>query len=677
VTQGGRVNFMAQGYQPFTTVNVQVLGPVTSGVNQVRANANCTVFTAFDITPFDPPGNYTVQSTGPSYFGGPMEGSTLTLSAPFVVQQGGPTATSTTTTAQTTTPTGVATCPFPTAYMSNTSIVAGQSITFGGEGFRPGAMVNARFEDPTGSFEVPWFVSGQIGPAAASCSVSSLFTVNQNVPPGRYRLNLSGPNHFGSTVTARVEFEVRTGQVPTLGPPTPGPGVGPSPTPVSPTGQVAPIAVDQTLAAVGGSLIPTVGQTTVYDHRIRIVNTSARAIDLSIASAPGAGLLWASSQGQSISVTFDTEYGPDTRVVSTSANVGTATSRGTSIVWDGTLAAGQSVEIRTSLEQTPQTALALNEVIRGQSISVRDERGVSLTVPPAAQPRPPQLPPAQRVVQPAPPPVDPTTGSRYFTETGFSVVNDDIWVYYHRRGGYRTFGPPISRQFMLSGIQMQLFAKALLQVDAEGRVSAANLLESPFLPYDALGDLQLPPAEPGVIAAAPDPALPNFAEATQDFVWVVAAEGYDGNPTRFYSTFLTTVLFREAFFDGNGDPNLIPGFALEIWGLPTSGASYHIIGYEPGPPEGPELVPIFDRNIVMQRFQKGVMRYEAPDRRTAGVPLGIYVRALILGEALPDLATAADGSTPLWAQYNPEASAFIDRPEELPDSDFSFLFEPE
>jgi hypothetical protein len=268
------------------------------------------------------------------------------------------------------------------------------------------------------------------------------------------------------------------------------------------------------------------------------------------------------------------------------------------------------------------------------------------------------------VVQPPPPPVDPITGSRYFSETGFSVGDDNIWVYYHRRGGYRTFGPPISRQFTLNTMQMQLFEKALLQVDAEGRVSPVNLLEAPFIPYDTLGDLQLPPAEPGVIAAAPDPALPNFPEATQDFIWVVAAESYDGNPTRFYSTFLTTVLFREAFFDGNGDPNLIPGFALEIWGLPTSGASYHIIGYEPGPPEGPELVPIFDRNIVLQRFQKGVMRFDAPDRRTAGVPLGVYLRAVIRGEALPDLATAAAGSTPLWAQYNPEAPAFIDRPEE-------------
>jgi hypothetical protein len=321
--------------------------------------------------------------------------------------------------------------------------------------------------------------------------------------------------------------------------------------------------------------------------------------------------------------------------------------------------------------------MALNQPIRGQSISVRDDRGLSLSIPAAAVPRPPQLPPAQRVVQPPPPPVDPITGSRYFSETGFSVVNDDIWVYYHRRGGYRTFGPPISRMFVLNGIEMQLFQKGLLQVNTEGAVSVVNLLEAPFLPYDSIGDLLLPPTEEGVIAAAPDPAAPNFGEATQEFVRVIAAESHDGQPTRFYSNFLTTVLFREAFFDGNGDPNLIPGFALEIWGLPTSGASYHIVGYEAGPPEGPEIVPIFDRNIVMQRFQRGVMRFDGPDRRTAAVPLGIYLRAVIRAEALPDLAMAASESSPLWAQYNPEAVNWIDRPDELPDTNLVLAFEPE
>ncbi len=365
--------------------------------------------------------------------------------------------------------------------------------------------------------------------------------------------------------------------------------------------------------------------------------------------------------------------------MSATSNVGSTSVRGTSVVWNGQLAAGQTVEIRTQLDQTPTTALALNQPVRGQSIAIRDERGVSLSIPPAALPRAPQLPPAQRVVQPPPPPVDPTTGSRYFSQTGFSISNDAIWIYFHRRGGLRTFGPPISREFTLMGTQSQLFERALLQVNDQGQVFAANLLEAPFLPYDALGDLQLPPVDDGVIGMAPDPAAQDYFDASQEFVRLIAAENYDGNPTRFYSTFLTTVLFREAFFDGNGDPNLVPGFALEIWGLPTSGATYHVVGYEPGPPESPEPAPIYDRNVVLQRFQKGVMRFEQlNNRRTAGVPLGIYLRALILGEALPDLAIAAyESGNPLFAQYNPDAVLWIDRPDELPDTNLVLAFEPE
>ena len=34
------------------------------------------------------------------------------------------------------------------------------------------------------------------------------------------------------------------------------------------------------------------------------------------------------------------------------------------------------------------------------------------------------------------------------------MVDDDIWVYFNRRGGLKTFGAPISRSFTLSGTQV-------------------------------------------------------------------------------------------------------------------------------------------------------------------------------------------------------------------------------
>jgi hypothetical protein len=97
------------------------------------------------------------------------------------------------------------------------------------------------------------------------------------------------------------------------------------------------------------------------------------------------------------------------------------------------------------------------------------------------------------------------------------------------------------------------------------------------------------------------------------------------------------------------------------------------MGYEPGP----EPLPIHDRGVILQRFQRGVMRYEGASGRTASVPLGIYLRAVIRAEALPDLAIAASQSSPLWAQYNEEAVNWIDRPEELPDTNLVLVFEPD
>src|SRR5205814_2464383 len=103
----------------------------------------------------------------------------------------------------------------------------------------------------------------------------------------------------------------------------------------------------------------------------------------------------------------------------------------------------------------------------------------------------------------------------------------------------------------------------------DGGVSSVNLLEPPFLTAEALlGDLRLPPPDPGLLGSAPDP---GDADASQEFVRANAPEDFGGQTTKFYSTFLGTVLFRDAFFDGNGDPNLVPGFDLESWGLPTSG----------------------------------------------------------------------------------------------------------
>ncbi len=543
--------------------------------------------------------------------------------------------------------------------------------------------------DPDGII-TRWYWSGSGG----SPNTQNFSSANQSfdlVPqgPGQYQLSLTVTDNLGGSTTCRTTVNVigllppivpqppiaqLPTVTPTLVPPPPlSPPVPPAPAapaqPAPPPGQTrpAPLVLDQSITIVGGAQVPTIGQRTSYEHVTRLTNTSARALGFSTAMGPG--MVIAFAQGEPVTSSYETQYAPDAQITSATASTGETTVRGASLVWTGQLAAGESAEVRVRIDHVPTQEMVANQIIRGQSLVVSDARGLSLVVPPVARP---QLPVQARIVQPAPPPVDPVTGSRFFPDTGFAVVNDNIWNYYHRRGGQRTFGQPISRLFTLGGTQMQLFERGLLQVNERGQVTVANLLEEPFLPYSSYGDFWLPAVDDGIIANAPDPALPNFGDASQEFVRVYAAEDFENYPTRFYTTFLGTVLFREAFFDGRGDASLVPGFCLEIWGLPTSGPSYMVVGYEPGPDGGPD-VPIVDRRFVVQRFQRGIMRYDAATQRSDGIPLGIYLRGVLTGEALPELAQLASG-TPLWGQYNPDAIAWVDRPDELPGSNLVLAF---
>ena len=109
----------------------------------------------------------------------------------------------------------------------------------------------------------------------------------------------------------------------------------------------------------------------------------------------------------------------------------------------------------------------------------------------------------------------PLTASRFFSSTGFAIGDDNMWTYFVRRGGQRTFGAPISRQFQLAGSDVQLFEKGMLALDVNGNVVSVNLLEDPLLPYDTFGDLRLPPLDDNLIASAPDPSNPD---AVQEFI---------------------------------------------------------------------------------------------------------------------------------------------------------------
>jgi hypothetical protein len=441
-------------------------------------------------------------------------------------------------------------------------------------------------------------------------------------------------------------------------------GTTPRP-PERPPDALAPLAIEQTLRFTGGSAVPTVGEITEYEHVIQITNTDSRdgSGERWVASAKLAGARTAFSvvrQGQTLVLTTTTEYSPDTQVVRSTANEGQTSTRGSTLIWEGQIAPGQTLTLQTSLQQTPTVAGVVNEPIRAQQVTAATPQGRPLAVPPSRRPAPP---PPQRFVQPAPPPVDPATGPRFFAETGFSIVDDHLWSYFHRRGGQRTFGAPISRLMLLGGAWVQLFERGMLQVFEDGRVVNVNLLEPPYLPYENLVELSLPPVDEALLQTAPGLEEPRFAERAQDFVREHAPEEFEGVGTRFYATFLGTVLFRDAFWDGRGEPNLVPGFNLEIWGLPTSRPTFEANG------PGAE-----DRDAVLLRFQRGVMRHDAGTAITTAVPLGTYLRAVLSGDATPNALAEVAAASPLWAQYDREAPNGVARPEEFPETNLGLAF---
>ncbi len=225
---------------------------------------------------------------------------------------------------------------------------------------------------------------------------------------------------------------------------------------------------------------------------------------------------------------------------------------------------------------------------------------------------------------------------RYFRETGFRVGRDAFWDYFQKRGGLNSFGYPISREFLLEGFPVQLFQRALLQAMPDGGVATMNLLDSGLMPYTQINFSTFPAPDPALIAAAPPASHPGYAEETTAFVRANVPDRWEGLPVDFQRGFFSRVRLEDAFPDGLGEPALVPLLNLELWGLPTSR-------------------PAFDPNnhdFVYQRFQRGILHYDAATGATQGLLLGDYLKALMTGKRLPpDLDLQARGS-PFYRLYD-------------------------
>ena len=242
----------------------------------------------------------------------------------------------------------------------------------------------------------------------------------------------------------------------------------------------------------------------------------------------------------------------------------------------------------------------------------------------------------------------------------FAIANQSFWDYYQKRGGVRTFGYPISREFTLNGFRVQLFQRRMLQLQPNGSVSTMNLLDSGLMPYSSFNFSVVPSADPALTSTAPPISDPNYSQKAIDFVRANTPDQWNGLQVNFLHTFLSTVRYGDAFPNGDGNPGLVPLLNLELWGLPTSRPAY-----DPA-----------NHNFVYQRFQRGIMHYDSSTGLTQGLLLGDYFKSILTGQGLPADVKAEAASSPFYQQYDPNTQKGPLRPDELAATDLTDAFRP-
>jgi hypothetical protein len=316
-----------------------------------------------------------------------------------------------------------------------------------------------------------------------------------------------------------------------------------------------------------------------------------------------------------------------------------------------------SIPFWLSARETPPADAAIGAQVGAPPPQASPTPAVRAPSPrtPVVQPPSPRGPtPTPQVVVPTPPPLPPPPAGRYFAESGFSVRNDSFWEYFNARGGVRTFGFPISREFLLSGARVQIFQRQVMQQQGSG-VGLLNLLDPGLMPYTRINGSVFPDVDEAMKNRTPAVGTPNYDTAIATFIEQNAPETWNNLPVRYWTTFRTTVP------EGSVPPNLVTLANLEIWGSVISPPAY-----DPS-----------NSGFVYQRFQRNIMHYQESCRCTEGLLMAQWFKTLITGDGLPgDLAAEAQGS-PYALQYNNAMPNGLNRPAALPNTDMRYAFERE
>jgi hypothetical protein len=255
-------------------------------------------------------------------------------------------------------------------------------------------------------------------------------------------------------------------------------------------------------------------------------------------------------------------------------------------------------------------------------------------------------------------PVTPGLDSGFFPATGYRISSPALLNYFQHRGAVRSFGYPISNEFPLLGRRVQIFQRQILEIAPNGSVTPSNILDPDVLSINRIDGLSLPSADPDLLWAAPSPTAPEYETQALAFINVFVPDEWNGLPVNFQSTYLATVTCADAFGTDPCDESLLPSFALELWGLPTS---------------LPTSDPL-NADFVYQRFQRGIMHFSRTNGMTQALLLGDWLKRLMIGVDLPpDLGVEIRHSR-FFAQYAPSRPLAVDRPNDLPDTSLAQAF---
>jgi hypothetical protein len=246
-----------------------------------------------------------------------------------------------------------------------------------------------------------------------------------------------------------------------------------------------------------------------------------------------------------------------------------------------------------------------------------------------------------------------------FQETGFCISNPAFAEYFRVRGGVRILGYPVSRSFTLEGFEVQFFQRVVLQLQGSN-VQRLNLLDPNVMPMLRVNQSTFPGPDPQIAAQAPQTTSPSYAKDVVEFIRKVSPNTFNGQQVKYFDTFNSTVPVDIAFAGTTPNPDLLTLLNLEIWGLPTS---------NPAPDPG-------NGGFIYQRFQRGIMHFDASCGCTQGILVGEYLKSVMTGKNLPpDLAE--DMRTSKYnGQYNASVVNWLNRPGALPNTDLTGAFEP-